>query len=141
MGLKGKLRPLVCGSTFRRLVMSALCSERSKRFAEYLGKEQFAVGVEASIEKLAYSMRALHTKYPNATTLQFDAVSAFNNIFREEMLAELADCDEGIVAFFALFMTEPSELLLVLETGHVASFLTSVGIDQGCPGSVIAFAL
>ena len=38
-------------------------------------------------------------------------------------------------------MTEPSELLFVLDTGSVKSIFTSVSIDQGCPGSVVAFAL
>ena len=38
-------------------------------------------------------------------------------------------------------MTEASALVFVLESGEAAVIRTAVGIDQGCPGSVVAFAL
>ena len=52
-GLKNKLRPLVCGSTWRRLTMSALCRQHKDVFRWALGHEQYAVGVESALEKLS----------------------------------------------------------------------------------------
>ena len=85
-GLKNKLRPLVCGSTWRRLTMSAQCNERKHKFANHLGAEQYAVGVKAALEKLAGPLNILLRQFPDAAVLQFDAISAFSFMLREIML-------------------------------------------------------
>ena len=109
-------------------------------FARILVIEQHAVGVEAAIEKLAHTMQALLDNHPDLFVLQFDAISAFNNILREEMLQELAVFMPELVSIFAQWMTRTSTFLLILDDGTVEEIITALGIDQGCPGSAVMFA-
>ena len=85
-GLKNKLRPLVCGCTWRRIAMSALCGQHKAVFRQALGQEQYAVGVKSALEKLAATLGTMLKLHPDSAVLQIDAVSAFNNTCREVML-------------------------------------------------------
>ena len=88
-GVKGKLRPIVCGNQFRKVAMSALSKENANKFKEHLREEQYAVGVPAAIEKMSHTMKAFRDEYPEKMLIQIDAVSAFNYADRLTMLQEM----------------------------------------------------
>eukprot|EP00973_Karenia_brevis_P088546 12276678-Karenia_brevis.AAC.1 len=81
--------------------MSTLCRERKEKFATHLGVENYAVGVKCALEKIAASLRMLAKLVPDHVFLEFDAVAAFCSMYREEMLAELADCADDMTALEA----------------------------------------
>ena len=60
---------------------------------------------------------------------------------RRVMLDELRDFDEGSVALAAKMFTEPSELILFMDSGAAESIWVTTGTDQGCPRSPALFAL
>ena len=60
--------------------MTTICRPRASAFARFLGEEQYAVGVDAATEKLAFSVQTLQALYPHKLTIQLDAKAAFNNI-------------------------------------------------------------
>ena len=111
-GLKNKLRPLVCGSTWRRLTMSALSGAHKGIFRTFLGDEQPAVEVKAALEKLAATLSVLLRRHPDAAVLQIDAVSAFNNMLREVMLEELEACCPQLLTVFAQWLARDSAVVL-----------------------------
>ena len=140
-GLKNKLRPLVCGGTWRRLTMSTLCREHKCQFRDYLGDEQYAVGVKAALEKLAATLNVILQQDPSAAVLQIDAVSAFNHMIREAMLEEIEECCPSMLTIFSQWLARRSTVVLITVDGRVVEYTTAIGVDQGCPGSPIAFAL
>lgn len=139
--LKSKFRPLVCGSTWRRLTMSALCSTHKDQFRAYLGFDQYAMGVKAALEKLSATLSVLLKMHPDAAVIQVDAVSAFNHMLCESMLEELDQCCPQLVCMLSQWLARESITVLFIEYGRIVEFATGVGVDQGCPGSPIAFAL
>ena len=140
-GTKGKLRPIAGGNQFRKITMSALCKGQADKFRTHLGKEQYAVGVLAAIEKMAHTMVA-HMAVDNTRMLiQIDAVSAFNFAKREVMLEEMARAYPAGIGLFAEWASRTSRLAYPTIQGKMEIFKTNVGIDQGCPGSPVLFAM
>ena len=80
-------------------------------------------------------------RHPERMLLQIDVVSAFNNMLREEMLAEMAECFPEWVALFAEWATRTTQLHYILADGSAVVLETCVGVDQGCPGSPVLFAM
>ena len=62
-------------------------------------------------------------------------------MLREVMLEELEACCPELVSIFAQWMARVSVVILFSEDGRAVEFPTGIGVDQGCPGSPIAFAL
>ena len=139
-GLKNKLRPLVCGSTWRRLTMSALCNAHKETFRDHLGSEQYAVGVKAALEKLSATLSVLLHLHPDAAVIQVDAISAFNHMLREAMLEEIEACCPQLLTIFSQWLARESTVVMFTLDGRLVEFKTGVGVDQGCPGSPVAFA-
>jgi len=140
-GLKKKVRPLVCGSTWRRVAMASLCRERKQAFADHLGDDQYAVGTRSALEKLALTIQVLLRKHPGAAALQLDANSAFVDMLRETMLEELEVCSPTLLTAFAQWIARESTVVFFTADGRVIELHTCTGVDQGCPGSPVLFAL
>eukprot|EP00973_Karenia_brevis_P064990 9024756-Karenia_brevis.AAC.1 len=135
------VRPLVCGALYRRLVMSCLCMERKDVFAAHLGVENYAVGVKCALEKIAASLRMLASKVPDHVFMEFDAVAAFCSMYREEMLLELAVCSPDVTALEAQWLTRESKVVLFNSAGEPVILRSTVGADQGCAASPVAYAM
>ena len=139
-GIDG-VRPLVCGSLFRRIAMSSLCSERKQRFAQHLGVENYAVGIKGALEKISVSLSCLAKLYPDHVFMEFDAEAAFCSMYREEMLEEMAECAPDMIALQAQWLTRETKAVMFVEQGAPEIIVSSVGADQGCSGSPVAFAM
>ena len=139
-GLKNKLRPLVCGSTWRRLTMSILCRTYKGDCCTHLGTEQYAVGVAAALEKLSATISVLLLQHPEAAFVKIEAVFAFNRMFREVMLEEIEACCPQLLSAFAPWLARESVVVMFAFDGRVIECKTGVGVDQVYPGSLIAFA-
>ena len=135
------MRPLVCGSLFRRIAMFSMCSERKERFAKHLGVENYAVGIKCALEKIAVSLRALAKLFPDHVFMEFDAEAAFCSLYREEMLEEMAECAPDMIALEAQWLTRETKAVMFVDHGAPEIIVSSVGADQGCSGSPVAFAM
>ena len=140
-GTKGKLRPLMCGTTFRRLTASTLCAFDTTFMATTVGEAQFAVGRSAGVEKLGFTVRALLEAFPELAVLQIDAVSAFNNINRSRVLQRLRECAPHLLAFAAVWLTNESKAVLRKADGGQSVLRICTGVDQGDPMAPFLFAI
>ena len=56
------------------------------------------------------------------------------------MLEEIEACCPQLLSAFALWLARESVVVMFTFDGRVIEFKTGVGVDQGCPGSPVAFA-
>ena len=120
--------------------MSTLCRTYKGDFRTHFGSEQYAVGVAAALGKLSATTSVLLLQHPEAAVIQIDAVSTFNHMLREVMLEEIEACCPQLLSAFALWLARESVVVMFTLDGRAIEFKTGVGVDQGCPGSPVAFA-
>ena len=70
--------------------VTAFCLAVAPVLRAALSADQYAVCVDASIEKLAAAYTATVKSYPRCVALQLDANCAFNSILRETVMEEIA---------------------------------------------------
>ena len=88
-GTKGKLRPLGCAATFRRVAHGALVRAEAANLAKVFGPTQHAVGRKAALVSLSRDTQAAITTKCNAAVAQFDCSSAFNHADRTMILSHI----------------------------------------------------
>ena len=140
-GAQGKLRPLVCGSTLRRLVATTLCGFDRDLLRRVCGGAQCAVGASAGGEQLGHMLQVLIDRFPDCAVLQFDAICAFNNICRQRVLARVADVAPHLLAWATQWLSRRTRALLARSAGDVVSLDITAGLDQGDPLSPFFFAI
>eukprot|EP00973_Karenia_brevis_P067982 9456911-Karenia_brevis.AAC.2 len=121
--------------------MSAMCKERKQRFSAHLGVENYAVGVKCAFKKIACALRLLSKCVPDHAFMEFDAVAAFCSMHREDMLAELASCSPEMIALEAQWLTRETKVVLFTQDGNAEVLRSTVGADQGCSASPVAYAM
>ena len=99
------------------------------------------MGTSAGVEKLRNTLQTLLEAYPELVALQFDAVSAFNNMRRERVLAGVQEMTPHLLAFASLWLTRPSVAVLRKADGSYAQLPVTTGVDQGDPMAPFLFAL
>ena len=120
--------------------MSTLCRTYKGDFRTHLGSQQYAVGVAVALGKLSATMSVLLLQHPEAAVIQIDAVSAFNHMLRDVMLEEFEACCPQLLSAFSLWLARESVVVMFTFDGKLIKFKMGVGVDQGCPGSPVAFA-
>ena len=81
-GEEPKARPIAVGMVDRRFWAKMLMARTSAAFARYLGPEQIAVGVSASAECIAFSMRTVLEDRTDFGKWSMDSANAFNAFVR-----------------------------------------------------------
>ena len=81
-GKEPKARPIAVGMVDRRFWAKMLMAQTSAAFAKYLGPEQIAVGVSASAECIAFSMRTVLEDRLDFGKWGMDSENAFNLFVR-----------------------------------------------------------
>eukprot|EP00661_Eupelagonemidae_sp_cell13_P003752 gene3753-190_t len=89
-GVKNKVRPIVVPNTIRKVCETTVCGELRPRFLQLLAPEQHAVGMTAAIEKLAKGLQVVVAACDEVAVALLDAKGAYNHMFRDIMLRELA---------------------------------------------------
>ena len=69
-------RPIAVGGIERRFCCGLLVEIHAADFADYLGPDQVAVGITASVEKLVFGIRALLERRPDFACWQIDLRNA-----------------------------------------------------------------
>ena len=118
----GRVRGLVMGGTFRRLVARTLA-------------RQFSLGTRAGTEAAARAVRALCERDPRATVVSIDGVGAYDHVHRASMLGGLAGDNAlaPLLPFARLFYAESSTYLWYDDAGMPHSVVQAEGGEQGDP--------
>ena len=136
----GKLRPLGCAATLRRVAYGALVRAESQRLANIFGRSQYAVGRKAALETLARDVHAEIGARRHPVVAQFDCSSAFNHADRALILELIEELAPNLAPAFATILLRMTQNLVRQEDGNSAKVPSSDGLTQGCPASPAAFA-
>ena len=85
----GRVRGIVTGATFRRVVARAMAMQFSKRFEEAAAPYQFALSTRAGADAVAHALRALSEQNPDVVILSLDGIGAYDHVKRAAMLRKL----------------------------------------------------
>ena len=130
------LRPIAVGNVVRRLVAKTAARKVMRKVSDLLSPHQLGVGVESGVEAVIHATRLVLEDDPTLQCLQADFQNAFNEIGREYILAEVEKQLPELLAFVSTCYGADSHLFF---GGH--KMTSSVGVHQGCPCSLIIFAL
>ena len=131
----GRVRGLVMGDTFRRLVARTLAQQFAASFDAACRPFQFALGTRAGTEAAARVVRALCERDPRATVVSIDGVGAYDHVHRASMLGGLAGDNAlaPLLPFARLFYAESSTYLWYDDAGMPHSVVQAEGGEQGDP--------
>ena len=127
---KESLRTLMCGFTFTRLIGTTLAAEKRELISALTGDTQFVVGRPAGFCAFRPHNADLAGRGPRSGSfLQFDAVSAFNNMSRERVLDRVREVVPHSLNWAAsIWLMRESTAVLTSASGepHVCTSLTKV---------------
>ena len=139
----GRVRALVVGDVFRRLVARALAQHFAAAFQEACLPYQFGLSTRAGTEglyKLLHTATALDAR---ATVLSIDAVGAFDHVSRQAMLEGLRSRPAlaPLLPFARQFYGSASVYTWLDETGAEHDVTQGDGGEQGDPLMPALFSL
>ena len=142
-GQTGRVRALVVGDVFRRLVARALAQHFAAAFQEACLPYQFGLSTRAGTEglyKLLHTATALDAR---ATVLSIDAVGAFDHVSRQAMLEGLRSRPAlaPLLPFARQFYGSASVYTWLDETGAEHDVTQGDGGEQGDPLMPALFSL
>jgi hypothetical protein len=131
----GKVRGIVSGDVFRRLVARTLAQQLATDFESACAPFQYALSTRAGAECVAHALRAATELDPSATVLSIDGIGAFDHVSRQAMLSELAKLP------VRLFYGSSSEYLWYDGEGVAHTVNQAEGGEQGDPLMPALFSL
>ena len=140
---EGKVRGIVTGNCFRRLVAKTLAKQLASQIEEATAPFQFALSARAGTDALGHLLRATSGLDPDAVIIAIDGVGAFDHILRREIFNGLLDDPSlsPLVPFVRLFYGEPSEYLWEDSDGNARPVQQGEGGEQGDPLMPALFAI
>ena len=137
----GEIRPLLIGSTLRRLGLRAIVRARKQQLTDAAGSHQYGVGRKAGAQLLYKCLQALVEQRTDAVVLKVDAKAAFQRMERqpalEAMHALVPDLDAACEAWYG----ERSVHLWRDGAGHFKPVESTRGFDQGCPLAAAMYSI
>ena len=129
-GTKGKLRPLGCAATFRRVAYGELVRAEAANLANLFRPTQYAVRRKATQESLSRDTQtAIKTKC-NAAVAQFDCSSAFNHADRTMILSHIRHLSPHLARSFHNILARTTLNLVRKEDGGTMSVPSNDGLTQ-----------
>ena len=135
------VRPLVVGSTLRRLALRALMRVKKEDITQAAGPHQYGVGRKGGANLLIKSLVAQTEVRPSAVFVKVDLKRAFQTLDRGQAFAEMALAVPDVSGSLACWYAGTSEHLWRDAAGHFEKVVSSRGFDQGCPLAAGAFAV
>ena len=100
----GEVRPLLVGSTLRRLGLRVLMRVRKEQLCEAAGKHQYGVGRKGGAELLVKCLEAQAQTRPNAVVVKVDLKAAFQTMERapafQAMMAAVPELGPVLEAWY-----------------------------------------
>ena len=131
----GRVRALVVGDVFRRLVGRVLAQHFAPRLQEACLPFQYGLSTRSGTEAVSRLLRAAAEADPRATILSVDAVGAFDHVSRQAMLGALAanPALQSLLPYARQFYAEPSSYNWYDDAGVAHEVLQAEGGEQGDP--------
>ena len=131
----GRVRALVVGDVFRRLVARALAQQFSEAFQSACLPFQYGLGTRAGTEALSKVLRVATELDPRATVLSVDAVGAYDHVSRQAMQEGLRSRPElaPLLPFARQFYGSESRYIWVDDAGNNHIITQGEGGEQGDP--------
>ena len=129
----GKVRGIVAGDVFRRMVARTIAQQLAPVFTEACSPFQYASSTRAGTECVAHAIRAVTERHPTATIVSIDGVGAFDHVSRQAMLGNLMRLPSGAAALpvVRMFYGSPSTYLWHDQDGHPHGITQAERGEQG----------
>jgi hypothetical protein len=139
----GRVRGIVGGDFFRRLVARTLAQQFGTQFHEACSPWQYVLTTRAGTECVAHALTAETQVDARTTVPSIDGISAFDSMSRRSMLVGLANVPEAsaTLPFVRLFYGQPSEYLWYDSSGATHVVTQAEGGEQGDPLMPALYAL
>ena len=131
----GRVRALVVGDVFRRLVGRTLAQEYASELQAACMPFQYGLSTRAGTEALVRLLRVATEMDPRATVLSIDAVGAFDHVSRRAMLAGLQQRPslQPLLPYVRQFYASDSTYVWQDAQGNSHEVRQSEGGEQGDP--------
>ena len=131
----GRVRALVVGDVFRRLVARALAQHFADAFQDACLPHQFGLSTRAGTEGLYKLLHTATALDPRTTVLSVDAIGAFDHVSRRAMLEGLRSRPalEPLLPFARQFYGCPSVYTWLDDDGREHDIVQGEGGEQGDP--------
>ena len=139
----GRVRGIVAGSTFRRVVARALSLQYSSAIDTATSPFQFALSTRAGTNALGLLLRGITDNDPEAVVISLDGIGAFDHLRRAAILQKLLDTPalHGLIPFVRQFYGSTSVSLWTDANGTTHDIVQGEGGEQGDPLMPALFAL
>ena len=135
------VRPLLVGSTYRRLGLRALMKVKKKCVSDAVGLHQYGVGRKGGAECIVKALEALAEVRPTAAFIKVDIKAAFQTVNREVAFDEVAGHDAQLADALRTWYTGDVDHLWRNAAGRFEEVRSKRGFDQGCPLAAAAFSI
>ena len=106
----GKVRGIVAGDVFRRMVSRTVAQQLGKCFSDACAPFQYALSTRSGTECVHHMLKLITERDAIATVVSIDGVGAFDHVSREAMLGNLVQLPRvcSALPFVRLFYGQPS---------------------------------
>ena len=133
----GGIRPIVVGSTLRRLSAKCAASYSSAKLVSFLGPRQLGVGIAGGCEAAVHAARRfLNSSSSSDILVKLDFSNAFNTLRRDAMLSAVFETIHELYHFCHLAYSNSSFLKFGPHT-----ILSEEGPQQGDPLGPLLFCI
>ena len=139
----GRVRGIVAGDAFRRLVAKALSRQFGDEIEDACAPFQYALSTRAGTDCAAHLLRAATDGDARATVVSIDGIGAFDHIRRANIIGKLQSLPSAsaLVPFVMLSYGQPSTYLWADSSGVVHDIRQGEGGEQGDPLMPALYAL
>lgn len=136
------VRPIGVGECLQRLEAKAMALATGEDASRVCGADQLCAGSKAGIEAAAHAMHDIFNQEDTEAVLLVDAANAFNSISRPALLWNCRVLWPRCSIFlFNCYRGSPSIILRGHSGGNVSVLFSHEGTTQGCPLSMLAYAV
>lgn len=136
------VRPIGVGECLQRLEAKAMALVTGMDAADACGADQLCAGVKAGIEAAVHAMRDVFHDDDTEAVLLIDASNAFNSISRPALLWNCRVLWPRCSTFlFNFYRGSPLIIVRSLRRGTPSVLCSREGTTQGCPLSMMAYAV
>lgn len=137
----GDVRPVVVGTTLRRLGLRALSRVKKEAVACAVGPHQYGMGLKAGAQLLVQRLSVQKELRPNAAFVKVDQQTALQKVERgpaaEALEAAVAELSGALRAGY----TGGTTHLWRNTSGSFEELCSNRGFDQGCPVAAATFSV
>ena len=136
-GAQRRVRGIVVGDTFRRLVAKTLAKQYSKEFADTCAPHQFGVATPGGTDCVTHLLRAKTEGDEDSVLVSLDGVGAYVHASRATLLAKLATLPKAhvLLPFILQYLGSHPHTSGTIKTRNSTRFLRERGASKETPSA------